>query len=110
MLVSLPLNPADAFLPSKDIIVLRVKTNVIFLYVSIQIIRSQNFGNFDQLIIIIMSMEERFFAENLVKVEYGFVQVAVIKIHAPSTQTYNQDSTCLNCNRIAGSRPVTRAP
>lgn len=60
-------------LPSKQFIILRIKTDMVLVDVCIQFIRSQNFGDFDQLIIIVMSMEKRFFAENLCKfscVEY----------------------------------------
>ena len=52
-------------MPAKELVVLRIKPNVIFVNVSVQLIGSEDFCDFDQLIIVIVSMEKRFLPEYL---------------------------------------------
>ena len=51
--------------PRENFIILRVKLDIVFLKIEIEFVRAKNFGNLDQLIIIVVAMEERFFPEDL---------------------------------------------
>lgn len=51
--------------PSKNLIVLRVQGNVVFFQVVIQVICAQDLRNLDQLVIIVVTMEERLLPEDL---------------------------------------------
>ena len=64
--------PWLALVSSQDVIVLSIQFNVIFLQVRVQLIRPKHFGDLHQLIIIIMSVEKRFFSKDLNdRVSYG---------------------------------------
>lgn len=60
----------DKFVPgflgvlTQDVIVVRVKSNVIFLNVGVKLISSENLSNFDKLIVVVFSLEEWFLLEN----------------------------------------------
>lgn len=56
----------DAYSPSQDLIILCIKLDIIFFKVCIQLVCSQDLGNFHKLVIVIMAMEEVFLPENLI--------------------------------------------
>ena len=56
--------PALLWEPSQDIVILRIKLDIVLVQVVEQILRAQHFRNFDQLITIRIPMEERLFSEN----------------------------------------------
>ena len=51
--------------PSENLVVLRVQFNLIFFKVEEQLVCAKNFRNFHELIIIVMSVEEWLFSEDL---------------------------------------------
>jgi hypothetical protein len=51
--------------PSQDLIVLCIEFDVVFFKVCIQLIRSQDLGDFHKLVVVIVAMEEGLFSENL---------------------------------------------
>lgn len=60
-------SPNRIGIPSKQLIILRIEPYAVLVDVCIQFIRAQNLGNLDKLIIVIMTMEERFLPENLTR-------------------------------------------
>lgn len=83
-----------------------------------ELVCTENFGNLDQLIGIIVTMEEsshqlwlvetvlsslRFLAEDL---PVSWCPAKKGRKSLPCWQTYTPDSTCPDCNRIPGSPPV----
>lgn len=55
----------DSYSPSQDLIVLCIELDIIFFKVCIQLVCSQDLGNFHKLVVVIMAMEEGFLPENL---------------------------------------------
>lgn len=53
------------YLLPEDLVVLRVQSNIVLFYIVIQVVRAKNFGNFDQLVVVVMSMEKGLLSENL---------------------------------------------
>jgi hypothetical protein len=56
--------------PSQDVVILCIKLDVILFKVCVQLVRSQNLGDFNKLIIVVMTVEEGLFSENLKSI-YG---------------------------------------
>lgn len=56
-------------LPSKYVVILLVKLNVVFVQVCKQFIGAEHASDLDQLVIIVVAMEERLLAEDLSKEE-----------------------------------------
>ena len=54
-----------AQVPSKKFVILWIKTNVVLVNVGIQLVGSQNLGDFDKLIVVVVSVEKWFFTEYL---------------------------------------------
>jgi hypothetical protein len=54
-----------AFIPSKNVVILRIQRNIILFYIGEEFIRSQHLGDLNQLVIVIMAMEEGLLPENL---------------------------------------------
>ena len=52
-------------IPSKNFIILRVKLNLILFEIEKEFVRAKHFRNFHELIIVVVSVEEGFFSENL---------------------------------------------
>jgi hypothetical protein len=52
-------------IPRQNFIILRVQFDIVFLKIEIELVCTKYLGNLDQLIIIVMAMEERFFPEDL---------------------------------------------
>ncbi len=52
-------------IPSQNLVVLGIETNVIFFNVHKEFVCSQNLGDLDQLVIIVVTMEKGFFSEDL---------------------------------------------
>ena len=50
---------------SEELVVLRIKGNVVLVYVLIQAVSAQNLGDLHQLVIVVVPMEERLLAEDL---------------------------------------------
>ena len=55
----------DVTLPSNELIVLSVQANVILFEIGVELICSENFGDLNELIVVIMAVKERFFPEYL---------------------------------------------
>lgn len=51
--------------PAQDIIVRGIKIDVVLLQIEVQLVRPQHLGNLHQLIVVIVPVEERCFAEDL---------------------------------------------
>jgi hypothetical protein len=49
---------------AKDVVIVGVKGNVVLINVSIELISTENFSNFNKLIIIVLALEEGFLLEN----------------------------------------------
>lgn len=54
-------------IPGENVVILRVEFYVIFFQVQIELVRPKHLGNFHELIIIVVPMEERLFAEDLIQ-------------------------------------------
>lgn len=52
-------------LPLQDIIISRVELDIVLFQIQVQLIGAKDLGNLDKLVVVVMSMEERLFAENL---------------------------------------------
>ncbi len=74
---------------------------------AIQLIGAEDFGYLDELIIVIVTVEEGFLAENL---QPGMRRDLDLRNGEPWRQTCNQDSTCPNYNRILGNRQGALGP
>lgn len=59
------ITPGLARIPAQNSFVMRAQLKVVFVEIRKQIVRSENFGNFDELIVVVSSMEKRFLSENL---------------------------------------------
>jgi hypothetical protein len=55
----------ESDLPPQDIIVLCVELDIVFLEIGIKFVGAQDFCDFDQLVIVVVTMEERLLAEDL---------------------------------------------
>lgn len=54
-------------IPSKQFVVLRIQPDIVLFNVRIKIISAQDFGDFDELIVIVVSVEEGLLAEDLLR-------------------------------------------
>lgn len=52
-------------IPAEDVVVLGIEFNIVLLDVKKQLVRAKDLGDFHQLVVIIVPMEERFFAKDL---------------------------------------------
>lgn len=52
-------------LPPKNIIILRVQDNLVLVHVCKELICTENLRDFEKLVIVVVSMKERFLAEDL---------------------------------------------
>jgi hypothetical protein len=57
-------SPGFAWVLTEDIIIVRVKLNIVLLNISKKFICSKNFRNFNKLVIIVFTLEEGFFLKN----------------------------------------------
>ena len=57
--------PRLALVSSQDIVVLWVQIDVVLFQVGIQLIRSKHLADLDQLVVVVMTVEERFLSEDL---------------------------------------------
>lgn len=62
---------------------MRVKGKSIFIKISIELFCSKHFSNPNQLVVVVMPMEKRLFAENLQKVVMLVVESAVVVQSTP---------------------------
>jgi len=56
--------PWLAWVLTNDIVVVRIKRHVVFGNIGEEVVSAKNFGNFDQLIVIVLALEERFLLED----------------------------------------------
>jgi hypothetical protein len=54
-------------LPPEEFVILGIEADVVFVNIRIQLIRAQNLGYFNQLVVIVMSVEEGFFPKDLIE-------------------------------------------
>jgi len=52
--------------PSEEFVILGIQSYAILVDICIELVCAKNFCYFDQLVIVVVTMEKRFFAENLV--------------------------------------------
>jgi hypothetical protein len=52
-------------LPSQKLVVLRIEANVVFLDVRVKVISAQYLGDFDELVVVVVTMEKGLLAEDL---------------------------------------------
>jgi hypothetical protein len=95
----------DDGVPSKQLIIMRIQLNIIFINISIQLISSKDLSNLDELIVIVVSMEKRLLAENLHR-ESGESQAKTV--YKPSRQTCIHNSTYPDYSHTLGSQPRAR--
>ena len=50
---------------AEKLVVLRIQRNIVLVYVLVQALSAQHFGDLDQLVIIVVPVEEWFLPENL---------------------------------------------
>jgi len=95
--------------PSQNLIVLCIKLDIIFFKVRIQLIRSQDLGDFHKLVVVVVAVEEGFFSENLKSTRW-WNETRQTGVHVPLMRTCSQSSTYPDCSHILGSLQVAPVP
>lgn len=114
--------PRFARVSAQQIVKLRIQVDVISLKAEMsskiqalqdldslgeELIGSQHLGDLHELIRVVVSMEERLLAEDLLS---GGCYAFVYLIHSPCSQTCNPKTTYPSCSRTPGSPPTVPAP
>ena len=114
--------PRFARVSAQQIVKLRIQVNVISLKAEMsskvqalqdlnslgeELIGSQHLSDLHELIRVVVSMEERLLAEDLLS---GTCYPSVYLIHSPCLQTCNPKTTYPSCSRTPESPPTVPAP
>ena len=87
-----------------------IKLDIILLQVFVELIRAKYFRNFNELIVVIVTMEKWLFPEDLSSNVRLIDKVWEVQDNTPLTRTCNRNSTYRGCSRIAGNLPATLDP
>ena len=61
---------------SQQLIILRIQPDIVLVNVRVQFVRPQHFRNLHQLVIVVVSVEEGFFSENLFHIQFRISKLA----------------------------------